>query len=54
MRTDTRTQETPWQAIDVMTDLCVGWYSDDNAAYLDNPGIGLSVWYRPSRKKVAK
>jgi hypothetical protein len=54
MRTDKRTAETPWQAIDVMTDETVGWYDDNNRAYLDNPDKALSVWYRPSRKKVTK
>lgn len=54
MKTETRTAETPWQAIDVMTDECVGWYSDNNSAYLDNPDKGLSVLYRPIRKKVSK
>lgn len=54
MRTDKRTEETPWQAIDLLTDECVGWYSTDTAAYSDNNDRAIVVWYRPKRKKVSK
>ncbi len=51
MRTDKRTPETPWQAIDNMTDETRGWYDTDNAAYIDNLDRSVSVLYRPRRKK---
>ena len=54
MRTDKRTEDTPWQSIDLMTDECVGWYSTDMAAYSDAGDRSIIVHYRPKRKKVSK
>lgn len=56
MRTDTRTDANQWQAINVLTDLCVGWFPDDLAAYQyakDND-VPVSVLYRPKKKRVKK
>jgi hypothetical protein len=54
MRTDKRTQETPWLCIDLISEETLGWYDTDMAALLDNRGKQVDTYYRPSRKKVVK
>lgn len=54
MRTDRRTEDTPWEAVDVMTNAILGWYSSDTEAYLDNPDSSTRAYFRPKRKRVKR
>lgn len=52
MKTQTRTADTPYQAIDLLTELTVGWYDTAFNASMDNKGKPVDVFYRPSKRKV--
>ena len=52
MKTSTRTPETPYQAIDLLTDQTVGWYDTLFNASYENKGKSVDVFYRPSKKKA--
>lgn len=51
MMTSKRTVDNPWQAIDLMTDETLGWYPNQNSAYLAHPSKAIVVHYRPGRKR---
>lgn len=53
MKTSRRTLETPWEAVDVLTNEVLGWYdSEVNGlmAYRGKPEV--RIYYRPSRRKA--
>lgn len=47
-------REKPWQVINVITNETLGWYENDDIAYLTHAGEPISVIYRPGRKKKVK
>lgn len=55
-RTDKRVPgQNEWQVIDTETNECRGWWDTDTNAYIDNEnGVGVSVLWRPSRRKVQR
>lgn len=49
----TRTEDTPWMVVDLMTNDVLGYYRDgkQHMAYYEFPDKAIDVQYRPKRKR---